>query len=157
MAVNEFLEKRSFAGQVARAGESGIVTVSYINQDTTPIDGGLFVARADDGCKKITAASDMILGVTVVMGIHHEFEPKKNLSVFKIPHGSEIWVQMTDDSTLAEGDAVKIVATGDDAGKISHSGTIDTPFYVTGLNGTLAKIMRDEVVAMTAASDESGS
>ena len=152
MAVNEFLEKRSFAGQVARAGESGIVTVSYVNQDTVPIAGGLFVARADDGCKKIAAASDMILGVSVVIGIHHEFEPGKNLSVFKIPHGSEIWVQMTDDSTLAEGDAVKIVASGDDAGKISQNGTIETPFYVTGTNGALAKVMRNEVVMSTATS-----
>lgn len=145
--ANEFLEQRSFAGQVARAGESGIVAISYINQDTASILGGYFVARTDDGCKNVSAATDQILGVAVVMGVHHEFKPGKNLSVMTIPHGSEVWVQMTDASTLDMGDQVKIVATGADAGKISEAGDIATQFYVSGLNGTLAKIMRNEVVA----------
>ena len=145
--ANEFLEQRSFAGQVARAGESGIVAPSYINQDTASIFGGFFVARADDGCKNVSAATDQILGVAVVMGVHHEFKPGKNLSVMTVPHGSEVWVQMTDDSMLAVGEQVKIVATGTDAGKISETGDIETQFYVSGLNGFLAKIMRNEVVA----------
>lgn len=105
------------------------------------------MARADDGCKNVSATTDQILGVAVVMGVHHEFKPGKNLSVMTIPHGSEVWVQMTEDSTLAVGDQVKIVATGADAGKISESGAIATHFYVSGINGTLAKIMRNEVVA----------
>ena len=145
--ANEFLEQRSFAGQVARAGESGIVAISYINQDTASIFGGFFVAAATDGCKNVSAASDRILGVAVVMGVHHEFKPNQNLSVMAIPHGSEVWVQMTDASTLAVGDQVKIVSTGADAGKISDAGDIETQFYVSGLNGSLAKIMRNEVVA----------
>ena len=146
MANETFLEKRSFAGQVARAGESGIVAISHINQDTVPILGGLFVAKAVDGCKKITGDSDQILGVVVVMGVHHEFAPGQNLSVLSIPHGSEVWVQMTDASTLAEGDDVMIVTSGADAGKISDAGTKATPFYVSGVNGALAKVMRKEVV-----------
>lgn len=147
----KFLEQRSFAGQVARAGESGIIAISYINKDEKKILGGYFVARTTDGCKNVSSDVDQILGVAVVMGIHHEFKPNTNLSVLSIPHGSEVWVQMTEDSALAVGDAVKIITSGEDAGKISDQGTIETPFYVTGVNGQLAKIMRAEIQPATAA------
>lgn len=145
--ANDFLEKRAFAGQVARAGESGIAAISYINYDDKPILGGCFVAAKDGGCKNVSAASDRILGVAVVMGVHHEFKPGSNLSAMTIPHGSEVWVQMTDDSDLNVGDQVKIVAVGADAGKISQSGEIATQYYVSDVLGKLAKVMRAEVVA----------
>ena len=147
MPNNIYLEKRAFAGQVARAGESGIVALSYINTDEKPILGGYFVAAAEGvgNCKNVSSATDSILGVAVVIGIHHEFKSGKNLSVMTIPHGSEIWVQMSEDSTLAVGDRVKINGTGPDAGKISHDGSILTHFYVTDVLGDLATIMRREV------------
>lgn len=144
---NSYLGKRWFAGQVARAGESGIVAPSYINVGDTPIKGGYFVAMGNvvQGCKNVSSATDKILGVAMVIGVHHEFKPGKNLSPMTLPHGSEIVVQMAEDSTLALGDAVTVVAKGKDIGTASHNGDIKTNFYVTDVNGSLAKIMRNEV------------
>lgn len=147
MASNQYLGKRAFAGQMARSGESGIIALSYINRDSKPIQGGLFVVSAENGgCKLISSAGDHLLGVVMVTGIHHEFKPERNLSVMTIGHGSEIWVQMSADSALAIGDPVKIIVSGEDAGRISDKGTLATAFYVSDVNGDLAKIMRSENV-----------
>lgn len=153
---NRYLGKRWFAGQVARAGESGIVAPSYINVGDTPIKGGYFVAMGNvaQGCKNVTSATDKILGVAMVIGVHHEFKPGKNLSPMTLPHGSEIVVQMAEDSTLALGDAVTVVAKGKDIGTASHNGDIKTNFYVTDVNGSLAKIMRNEVTPAAAGTGE---
>ncbi|MBD1228377.1 structural cement protein Gp24 [Xenorhabdus griffiniae] len=144
---NLYLGKRWFAGQVARAGESGIVAPSYINADENAILGGRFVAMGDavQTCRNVSAASDKILGVSMVIGIFHEFKPNRNLSVMTLPHGSEIVVQMAEGSELKIGDAVTVVVKGKDAGTASHNGDIKTHFYVTDVNGSLAKIMRSEV------------
>lgn len=145
---NPYLGKRWFAGQVARAGESGIVAQSYINAGKDLIKGGRFVAMGEGAqtVKNITDDSDKILGVATVMGAHHEFKVGKNLSVMALPHGSEVVAEMAKSSTLSIGDEVKIVATGEDSGTISHDGAIETQFYVTDVNGSLAKIMRSEVI-----------
>jgi|GEM_PF-1188375 len=156
MSQNLYLGKRAFAGQVARAGESGVVAVSYVNKGDKKIKGGHFVAQADGGCKNVSAVTDRLLGVSVVMGIHHEFKPNRNLSVMSIPHGSEIWVEMAADSTLNTGDVVKVIATGDEAGCISHDGGITTQFYVSGVLGNLAKIMRDENIVPTITTTKAG-
>ena len=144
---NRYLGKRWFAGQVARAGESGIVAPSYINVGDNSIKGGYFVAMGNvvQGGKNVTSATDKILGVAMVIGVHHEFKVGKNLSVMTLPHGSEIVVQMAKDSELSLGDPVMVVVEGDDAGTASHKGAITTNFYVTEVNGSLAKIMRSEI------------
>ncbi|MEX9217114.1 structural cement protein Gp24 [Providencia rettgeri] len=149
---NRYLGKRWFAGQVARAGESGIVAPSYINDGETPIKGGYFVAMSDKPqcCRNVTSATDKILGVAMVLGVHHEFKAGKNLSPMTLPHGSEIVVQMAKDSELSLGDPVTVVVTGEDAGTASHNGDIKTNFYVTDVNGGLAKIMRNEVTPSVA-------
>lgn len=153
---NIYLGKRWFAGQVARAGESGIVAPSYINVGDTPIKGGYFVAMGDvaQGCRNVSSAADKILGVAMVIGINHEFKPGHNLSPMTLPHGSEIVVQMAETSELAIGSAVTVVATGKDAGTVSHNGEIKTNFYVTDVNGSLAKIMRNEVAPASAGTGE---
>ncbi|MEG0280628.1 MAG: hypothetical protein RR510_14725 [Morganella sp. (in: enterobacteria)] len=153
---NIYLGKRWFAGQVARAGESGIVAPSYINVGDSSIKGGYFVAMGAvaQGCKNITSATDKILGIAMVVGINHEFKPGRNLSPMTLPHGSEIVAQMAEGSTLAIGDAVTVVATGKDAGTASHNGVIKTNFYVTDVNGSLAKIMRNEVAPAAAGTGE---
>ena len=82
--------------------------------------------------------------------VHHEFKAGKNLSPMTLPHGSEIVVQMAKDSELSLGDPVTVVVTGEDAGTASHNGDIKTNFYVTDVNGDLAKIMRNEVTPAVA-------
>jgi hypothetical protein len=155
---NISLGKRWFAGQVARAGESGIIALSYINAGKDIIKGGRFVAMGEGAqtVKNITEDSDKILGVVTVMGVHHEFKVGKNLSVMVLPHGAEIVAEMAKSSELSIGDEVKIVAIGEDSGTISHAGTIETQFYVTDVNGSLAKIMRSEVVKPASVTSNEG-
>lgn len=148
-----YLGKRWFAGQVARAGESGIVAASFINSDTQSIPAGIFVAHGDKPgtCRRITADSDNVLGVVIALGVTQEFNPGKNLSAMALPHGSEVVVKVADGSVVALGDTVKIIATGDDAGAIGDKGTIETHYFVADVNASLAKIKRREVVIPAAA------
>lgn len=150
---NIYLGKRWFAGQVARAGESGIVAASFINNDAQSIPAGIFVAHGDKAgtCRRITADSDNVLGVVIALGVTHEFKPGKNLSAMALPHGSEVVVKVADGAVVALGDTVKIIATGNDAGAIGDKGTIETHYFVVDVNASLAKIKRREVVAPTAA------
>lgn len=146
---NIYLGKRWFAGQVARAGESGIVATSFINSDAQNIPAGIFVAHGEKTgtCRRITANSDNVLGVVIAMGITQEFKPGKNLSVMSLPHGSEVVVKVADGAVVELGDTVKIIASGDDAGAIGDKGTIETHYFVVDVNASMAKIKRREVVA----------
>lgn len=146
---NIYLGKRWFAGQVARAGESGIVAASFINNDAESIPAGIFVAHGDKAgtCRRIKAEGDNVLGVVIALGVTHEFKPGKNLSAMALPHGSEVVVKVAEGAAVALGDTVKIIATGNDAGAIGEKGTIETHYFVVDVNASLAKIKRREVVA----------
>lgn len=148
--MNEYLKNRAFAGQVARAGESPIVAIAYKNADSKSIPFGVFVTGIEKDAKKITKASDNILGVSLKMGSKAENKSGEILSVLSIPHGAEVWVQGTDAHGLAVGDDVKVEATaGDDAGKVAKAPTLsltsaEGKFYATGVAGSLVKLMRKE-------------
>lgn len=58
-----YLDKRAFAGQVARAGESAVVALAYVNNDTEVIPFGVFVTSKDGGVAKISKATDQIMGI----------------------------------------------------------------------------------------------
>ncbi|MDU6827763.1 hypothetical protein [Campylobacter sp.] len=146
----DYLTRRVFAGQVARAGESGIVALAYVNKDSEKIPFGVFVCAKDNGCAKITKATDQILGVSLKLGSKNENKPGQVMSVLALPHGTEIWVQGKSAHGLDIGDDVGIEATaGDDAGKVAKTPTLALTaakgkFYVTGVEGDFIKIMRKE-------------
>lgn len=148
--MNKYLKNRAFAGQVARAGESPIVAIAYKNADSESIPFGIFVTGIEKDAKKITKATDNILGVSLKMGTKAENKSGEILSVLAIPHGAEVWVQVTDAHGLAVGDDVKVEATkGKDAGKVAKAPTLsltsaEGKFYVTGVAGSLVKLMRKE-------------
>lgn len=143
---NLYLGKRWFAGQVARAGESGIVATSFINADEKNIDAGRFVALGDKTgtCRHLKANTDNVLGVVIALGITHAFKPGKNLSVMALPQGSEVVVTVAEGAKVAFGDPVKVLVTGNEAGAISDKGTLETPYFVVDVNGNMAKIKRRE-------------
>ena len=143
--MKEFSAVRSFAGQVARAGAAQIATISYLNNDVKSIFAGQFVTRSGDGCKLVSANTNMILGAVVAMGVLKEFKPGTNLSVLAANYGDEIWVQATDSDSFNIGDRVFVDVETSNA---STSG-IETNFYVTKINGNLIKIMRQDSINKT--------
>lgn len=145
-----YLDKRAFAGQVARVGESPVITKAVVNKDTDDIGFGVFVCVKDNGAAKLTASDDNILGVTLKVGVKIANKPGEVLSVMSLPHGAEIWVQGKEDHGLAVCDTIQIEATvGADAGKVAKAATLaltaaKDKFYVTDVAGDLIKLMRKE-------------
>lgn len=145
-----YLDKRAFAGQVARAGESAVVALAYVNNDTEVIPFGVFVTSKDSGIAKISKATDQIMGVSLKMGTKSENKPGEVMSVLSISYGSEVWVQGKENHGLAAGDTIQVEATaGADAGKVVKAATLATTaakdkFYVTEVSGNLVKLMRKE-------------
>ena len=132
-----YLDKRAFAGQVARAGESAVVALAY-------------VTSKDGGVAKISKATDQIMGVSLKIGTKSENKPSEVMSVLSISYGSEVWVQGKENHGLAVGDTVQVEATaGADAGKVAKAATLAVTaakdkFYVTEVSGDLVKLMRKE-------------
>lgn len=145
-----YLDKRAFAGQVARAGESAVVALAYVNNDTEVIPFGVFVTSKDSGIAKISKATDQIMGVSLKMGTKSENKPSEVMSVLSISYGSEVWVQGKENHGLAVGDTIQVEATaGADAGKVAKAATLAVTaakdkFYVTEVSGDLVKLMRKE-------------
>ena len=132
-----YLDKRAFAGQVARAGESAVTALAYVNSK-------------DGGVAKISKATDQIMGISLKMGTKSENKPGEVMSVLSISYGSEVWVQGKENHGLAVGDTIQVEATaGADAGKVAKAATLATTaakdkFYVTEVSGNLVKLMRKE-------------
>lgn len=145
-----YLDKRAFAGQVARAGESAVTALAYVNNDTEVIPFGVFVTSKDSGVAKVSKATDQIMGVSLKTGTKSENKPGEVMSVLSISYGSEIWVQGKEAHGLAVGDTIQVEATaGADAGKVAKAATLaltaaKDKFYVTDVAGDLVKIMRKE-------------
>lgn len=146
----DFLEKRAFAGQIARAGESQIIAKSSFNRSESDIGFGVFVGIKDDGVTTLSKATDTIAGVTLKIGTKSVNKPDEALSVLSLPHGAEIWVQGKSEHGLSENDDVKIEATaGEDAGKVAKTPTLslkaaEGKFYAVEILGDLIKIARKE-------------
>lgn len=145
-----------FAGQVARGDQSLSRAWGETNMDTTNTPTGIFVAYyigTDDtvqqrhGFRKITAATDTVHGIVVTTGMFKLIRPQERGSIMHIGHGDSVWAQMADGATLKRGDDVNIVATGDDAGKITNAAGIATQYIVVRVSDTIAEITRKEVVA----------
>lgn len=147
----DYLEKRAFAGQVARVGESPVITKAVLNKDDSDIGFGIFVCVKDDGAGKLTANNDNILGVTLKVGSKTINKPSEVLSVMSLPHGAEVWVQGSSEHGLNVGDDIQIEATaGENAGKVTKNATLsltnaEGKFYATDVVGDLIKIARKEV------------
>lgn len=145
-----YLDKRAFAGQVARAGESAVTALAYVNNDTEVIPFGVFVTSKDGGVAKISKATDQIMGVSLKLGSKSENKPSEVMSVLSLPYGSEIWAQGKEAHGLAVGDTIQVEATaGADAGKVAKAATLaltaaKDKFYVTEVSGDLVKLMRKE-------------
>ena len=140
---------KGYAGMVAKGGQSQVIAKAYTNRDKVNIPLGVFVAQKEDGAGLIKAANDVILGVSVNLGIKKENKPLDLFSVLSLPQGAEVWVQGKEGHGLNIGDTVEVEAKADNAGKVAKTVTTATTalsdkFYVIDLDGDLVRIGRKE-------------
>ena len=141
-----------FAGQIRRGSQS--TSKAWAEENLTAVDlaAGTFVTiNADGGVKAVSAATDVIHGL-VLADIYGETTPNdKMLNIAHCGHGDEFVAVAADDQAFARGDVINIVATGDDAGKITKEAGIATAYVATYVSGDLVAFTRREVPAPVAA------
>lgn len=140
---------KGYAGMVAKGGQSQVIAKAYTNRDKVNIPLGVFVAQKEDGAALIKTASDVVLGVSVNLGIKKENKPLDLLSVLSLPQGAEVWVQGKEGHGLNIGDTVEVEAKADNAGKVAKTAAtamtaLSGKFYVIDLDGDLVRIGRKE-------------
>lgn len=140
---------KGYAGMVAKGGQSQIIAKAYTNRDKVNIPLGVFVAQKEDGAGLIKTANDVILGVSVNLGIKKENKPLDLFSVLSLPQGAEVWVQGKEGHGLNIGDTVEVEAKADNAGKVAKTAAtamtaLSGKFYVIDLDGDLVRIGRKE-------------
>lgn len=139
-----------FAGQIRRGSQS--TSKAWAEENLTAVDlaAGTFVTmNAAGGVKAVSAATDIIHGI-VLADIYGETTPNdKILNIAHCGHGDEFVAVAVSEQAFARGDVVYIVATGDDAGKITKVAldNIATAYIATYVSGDLVAFTRREVPA----------
>lgn len=131
------------AGQIRRASSSNDKVWGEKNSTDVNLGYGTFVAvNADGGVKKITASTDVVHGI-VVRDIYVDNAPSdRQVNIGHFSHGDSVVAQATSDAEFTRGTKVYIVATGDDAGKVTNVATdnIATGYWVEEVSADLVAI-----------------
>lgn len=126
------------AGSILRGSSSNDKVWGEENLTGVDLLVGTFVAvSADGGIKKISANTDLIHGI-IVRDIYGTTAPnEKTVNVGHFSYGDEVAALVVDGVTFNRGDKVYIVATGDDAGKVTNvaSGNVNIGYWVTRTSG----------------------
>lgn len=136
----------ALAGQIGLVGESLSRATGEQNVGTAKVYAGRFVATASPhGVKAIASATDPIEGIVIRSQLQTEYAQDEYLSVGHIGHGDSVWAEVQG-TALARGDAVFIVATGVNAGKVTATNTnnIATSLVVRNVADGLAEVTRKE-------------
>lgn len=141
-----------FAGQIRRGSQS--TSKAWAEENLTAVDlaAGTFVTvNAAGGVKAVSNANDVIHGL-ILADIYGQTTPNdKILNIAHCGHGDEFVAVAVDGQTFARGDAINIVATGANAGKITKAAGITTAYIATYVSGQLVAFTRREVPAPVAA------
>lgn len=119
-------------GSIKRASSSNDKVWGEENLTDTPLAYGTFVAVNPLGGVMPLAADTRIHGI-VVRDIYGDAAPHtKQVNVGHFSHGDCVGALTVDDADFARGDTAYIVATGDDAGKVTTeaTGNIDLGYWV---------------------------
>ncbi|MBP6018791.1 MAG: hypothetical protein KA735_04815 [Burkholderiaceae bacterium] len=136
----------AFPGQIGLVGESLSRATGEQNVGATVVHAGRFVATASPhGIKAIAAAVDPVQGIVIKSQLQGSYGKDEYLSVGHIGHGDSAWAETTG-AALVRGDAVYIVATGVNAGKVTKTDTnnIATNLVVRNVADGLAEVTRKE-------------
>lgn len=137
-----------FAGQIRRGSQS--TSKAWAEENLTAVDlaAGTFVTmNAAGGVKAVSNANDTIHGL-VLADIYGQTTPNdKMLNIAHCNQGDEFVAVAVDGQSFARGDAIYIVATGVNAGKITKvsASNIATAFVATYVSGQLVAFTRREV------------
>lgn len=126
------------AGSILRGSSSNDKVQGEENLTGVDLLAGTFVAvSADGGVKKISSTTDLIHGI-VVRDIYGKNAPsEKVVNVGHFSYGDEVAALAVDGISFTRGDKVYIVATGDDAGKVTNvaTGNVGIGYWVTRTSG----------------------
>lgn len=120
------------AGQIIRASSSDNKVWGEENKTDDDLLCGTFVAvNADGGIKKITAATDVIHGIIVRSVYGDTAKKERHTDVGHFSHGDCVGALYVEGITVNRGDKIYIVATGDDAGKVTNvaDGALDLGYW----------------------------
>lgn len=120
-------------GAIYRVSSSDNKVWGEENSTGKELLSGTFVAvNPEGGIKPIESANDLIHGIIVrdVYGDVHPADRQINIGHFS--HGDAVVALAVDDAELKRGDRVYVVASGDDAGKITNvaEGNLDLGYWV---------------------------
>ena len=119
-------------GSIKRASSSDDKVWGEENLTETALPYGTFVAVNPDGGVMPLAADTRIHGI-VVRDIYGDAAPHtKQVNVGHFSHGDCVGALTVADAEFIRGDSAYIVATGDDAGKVTNvaAGNIDLGYWV---------------------------
>lgn len=142
------------AGQIRRGSQSTSKAWAEENSTTTDVACGTFVAFAPaGGIKPIASATDVVHGL-VLEDVYGATVPHDKIAnIAHCSEGDELVAVAVDGQSFARGDAIYIVATGVNAGKITKvsASNIATAFVASYVSGQLVAFTRREVTAPVAA------
>lgn len=120
-------------GSIKRASSSNDKVWGEVNHTGKPLAYGIFVAVAEEGgVKPITAGTDVIHGI-VVRDIYADATPAdRTVNIGHFSHGDCVVAQAVADAEFKRGSKVYVVASGDDAGKVTATaaGAVDMGYWV---------------------------
>lgn len=120
-------------GSIKRASSSNDKVWGEMNAGDTVLPYGTFVAvSAEGGVKKISATTDIVHGI-IVRDIYAGGAPAdKTVNVGHFSHGDCVCALAVEGQSFSRGDKVYIVATGEDAGKVTaeKAGNLDLGYWV---------------------------
>lgn len=120
-------------GSIKRASSSNDKVWGEENRTDTDLLAGTFVAvNPDGGVKRLASDKDIVHGI-VVRDIYGDKSPhSKTVNVGHFSHGDCVCALAVDADEFTRGDHVYVVASGNDAGKVTKksAGAIDLGYWV---------------------------
>lgn len=136
--------KIAVAGDVGKGGLANSKAVAYLNEATVELVPGRFVAISEKGIKEISANTDVLAGVVLRNNVYGVRPKGEIVDVMAIGVADSVFVEIADSQQIVRGDAVNVVASGAEAGRITKEteSSIKTAFTVIKVAGNLAEITR---------------
>lgn len=139
-----------YAGQIRRGSQSMSTAWAEENLTDTDLVCGTFVAfNKDGGVKPLSADDDVIHGL-VLSDVYGDKVPNDKIAnIAHCSEGDEFVVIAKEGEGFERGDALTILMTGADAGKVAKTGGTATNFVASYVSGDLVAFTRREVSAVT--------
>lgn len=126
------------AGSILRCSSSNSKVWGEIVPDDQDLLAGTFVAvNENGGVKKLSSSEDIVHGI-VVLDVYGEKSPHTTtINIGHFGYGDEVCALIVEGDDFARGDRAYIVASGDNAGRVTKEATnnLDLGYWVTQTSG----------------------